>query len=41
MSYLAIAKIPYEKWVKWMGPLMGIWLSIGAIAVIIAHIIGY
>lgn len=41
MSYLAIAKIPYEKWIKWMGPLMGIWLSIGAIAVIIAYLTGY
>lgn len=41
MSYLAIAKIPYEKWVKWMGPLMVIWLSIGGIAVVIAYIIGY
>lgn len=41
MSYLAVAKIPYDKWLKWMGPLMGIWLTIGAIAVLIAHAIGY
>lgn len=41
MSYLAIAKIPYEKWVKWMGPLMIIWLSLGGVAVIVAHLINY
>lgn len=41
MSYLAVAKISYDKWLKWMGPLMGIWLFIGAIAVLIAHLIGY
>lgn len=41
MSYLAISQISYDKWVKWMGPLMGIWLSIGAIAIIIAYFIGY
>lgn len=41
MSYLAIAKIPYEKWVKWMGPLMAIWLSLGGVAVIIAYLINY
>lgn len=41
MSYLAISQISYEKWVKWMAPLMGIWLSIGAIAIVIAYFIGY
>lgn len=41
MSYLAISKISYEKWLKWMGPLMGIWMGIGAIAIVIAHFIGY
>ena len=41
MSYLAISQISYEKWVKWMAPLMGIWLSIGAAAIVIAYFIGY
>ena len=41
MRLLAIAKIPYEKWVKWMGPLMAIWLSLGGVAVIIAYLINY
>lgn len=29
MSYLAIAKIPYEKWFRWILPLMGMWFVIG------------
>ncbi|MGL5936586.1 MAG: YfcC family protein [Cetobacterium sp.] len=41
MSYLAISQISYEKWVKWMGPLMGIWMSIGAIAIVVAYFTGY
>lgn len=41
MSYLAISQISYEKWVKWMAPLMGIWVSIGATAIVIAYFIGY
>lgn len=41
MSYLAISQISYEKWVKWMAPLMMIWLLIGALAIIVAYYIGY
>lgn len=38
MSQLAIAKIPYKKWVKFVGPLMLIWLFIGAIFVLFAQL---
>lgn len=41
MGYLAVSKIPYEKWMQFMGPLLGIWLSVGAIFLIIATMIGY
>lgn len=39
MSYLAIGKIPYEKWFKWILPLMGIWIAIGAGFLAIATVI--
>lgn len=38
MSQLAIAKISYKKWVKFVGPLMLIWLLIGTIFVLYAHL---
>jgi uncharacterized ion transporter superfamily protein YfcC len=41
MGYLAVSKIPYEKWLKFMVPLLGIWLSVGAGFLIIATMIGY
>lgn len=41
MGYLSIGKIPYEKWFKFIWPLMLIWISSGAIFLIIANIIGY
>ncbi|AMB98472.1 C4-dicarboxylate ABC transporter permease [Aerococcus urinaehominis] len=41
MAQLAIAKIPYKKWVKFSLPLMGIWLLIGLIFVIYAQMTGY
>jgi uncharacterized ion transporter superfamily protein YfcC len=40
MSYLAIAKVPYEKWFKWILPLMGIWIVVGAVFLMIAQAIG-
>lgn len=39
MSVLAIAKIPYEKWLKFIMPLMGIWLGTGGIFLVIATLI--
>ena len=41
MGYLSAAKIPYEKWFKFMLPLFGIWFVVGAIFMLIASAIGY
>lgn len=41
MTYLAAARIPYEKWVKFVWPLMLIWVGIGAIFLMAATAIGY
>ena len=41
MGVLSIAKIPYEKWFKFLWPLMLIWIGTGAIFLIIANIINY
>lgn len=41
MGYLSIAKIPYEKWVKFLAPLMAAWIITGAIFLIIANVINY
>ena len=41
MSYLAVSKIPYEKWVKFIWPLMLIWILVGAVFLIIANAIEY
>ena len=39
MAGLALAKIPWTKWAKWMLPLIGIQYVIGAIFVVIAQAI--
>ncbi len=39
MASLAIAKIPYEKWAKWMLPLLVVWIIVGMVSVTIATII--
>ena len=36
---VGIAKVPYEKWVKWALPLMGLWHLAGAILLLIANAI--
>ncbi|AOT69607.1 YfcC family protein [Geosporobacter ferrireducens] len=41
MAALSVAKIPYEKWIKFAGPLMGIWILYGMALSIIASIINY
>jgi len=41
MGVLSVAKISYEKWVKFLWPLMLIWIGTGAIFLIIANIINY
>ncbi|SHK19933.1 Uncharacterized membrane protein YfcC, ion transporter superfamily [Anaerobranca californiensis DSM 14826] len=39
MSYLAIAKIPYEKWFKWVAPWILMNIGAGAVFLIIATLI--
>lgn len=39
MAALSLAKIPWEKWVKWILPLIGLQYLGGAIVVIIAQLI--
>ena len=41
MAQLTIAKIPFKKWVKFMAPLMVIWLLLGAVFIVIAYYINY
>ena len=41
MGVLSIAKIPYEKWVKFLWPLMLIWVVIGAVFLLVANSINY
>lgn len=41
MAVLAIAKIPYQVWLRKMGPLMLIWYGISLVAVIIANALNY
>jgi hypothetical protein len=37
MAALGTLKIPWEKWVRWLLPLLLIWLALGMAAVIIAQ----
>jgi uncharacterized ion transporter superfamily protein YfcC len=39
MAALGILQIPWSKWVRWLVPLLLIWLAIGCIAVVVAHFI--
>ena len=41
LAGLALAKVPYEKWVKWYWPLFLIFLVLGAIFAIIAQVIKF
>lgn len=41
MANLGIAKITYDKWFKFMGPLMAIWIAIGAAFLIFATLTNY
>lgn len=40
MAALAMAKIPWTKWAKWILPLIGIQYLVGAIFVMAAHLMG-
>jgi len=39
MAALGILKIPWATWIRWLFPLLLIWLGIGSVAVLIAHAI--
>ena len=41
MRYLAVSKIPYSKWLKFMMPLFLIWTALGCIFMLGALVIGY
>jgi len=41
MGGLSVARIPYERWLKFIAPLMGIWIVYGMALTMIASIIGY
>lgn len=41
MAGLALAGIPYQKWIRWIFPLAIIWWVAGAIFVVIADMIGF
>ena len=40
MAALGVAKVPFDKWLKFMFPLFLIWTVIGCIAVAVATMIG-
>lgn len=41
MGYLSIGNVPYEKWFKFIWPLMLIWIGTGMVFLIIANAISY
>ena len=41
MAILAMAKIPYEKWLKFALPLVGIWIALGGVFIVAANMFGY
>ncbi|MBR6501512.1 MAG: YfcC family protein [Firmicutes bacterium] len=41
MGSIAVAKVPFEKYMKWIMPLCLIWIGIGFVSVTIAVMIGY
>ncbi|MBS7527980.1 MAG: hypothetical protein PWP51_747 [Clostridiales bacterium] len=41
MGFIGLAKVPYDKWLKFIMPLIGIWVGISMLAVIIGVIIGF
>ena len=41
MAALALAKIPWQKWAKWMLPLFFLQFAVGLVFVVIAQATGY
>lgn len=40
MGYLAVARVPYERWVKFIWPLVAVWLTIALIGLVIGSVVG-
>jgi uncharacterized ion transporter superfamily protein YfcC len=40
MAFLAISKVPFDKYIKWVLPLLFLWIMIGGISIAIATWIG-
>jgi uncharacterized ion transporter superfamily protein YfcC len=41
MGFIGLAKVPYDKWLKFIMPLIGIWVCIATAAVLLGVAIGY
>jgi uncharacterized ion transporter superfamily protein YfcC len=41
MGFIGLAKIPYQKWLKFILPLVGIWTSIAAVSLLVGVAIGW
>ena len=41
MGCIAVSKVPFEKYLKWIMPLCLIWIAIGFVSVTVAVVIGY
>ena len=41
MAVLAISGIRWEKWIRYIWPLIAIWYGLGAVAVVVAGLINY
>ena len=41
MAVLSVAKIPYDKYAKFILPLFGIWIGMAAVFLLICSFIGY
>jgi uncharacterized ion transporter superfamily protein YfcC len=40
-SYLSLSKITYPQWLKFIGPVMGMWFVTGLIFVVVGNMFGY
>ena len=41
MAQLSISKIPYQKWLKFVMPIITVWMILGVVFLLIAYFIGY
>ncbi|MGD8580474.1 MAG: AbgT family transporter, partial [Lysobacterales bacterium] len=41
MAALAILKIPWTVWARWLLPLLAIWFLLGAVAVLVARVVHF